>query len=159
MIDLMRGTAIIKRKEFMKIKDIITPDPQCISPDTLLTEAAAEMKSLDIGILLVCEDSQLVGTLTDRDIIIRAVAEGYDPNTISVSRIMSRDLIYCFDEDEIATAARMMEKHQIRRLPVLNREMQLVGIVSLGDLVVRTGAENLAGRILERVSEPARQAA
>jgi CBS domain-containing protein len=141
----------------MKIKDIITPAPRCISPDASLVEAAAEMKALDVGILPICENERLVGTVTDRDITIRSVAEGYDPNTIPVRKVMSRVVIYCFEDQDIWNAAQMMVTNKIRRLPVLSREKRLVGIVSLGDLAVRAGGENMAGRILKRVSEPTRQ--
>jgi CBS domain-containing protein len=150
------GTAMRKN---MKIKNIITPSPRCISPNASVAEAAIEMKALDIGWLPICEDGRLIGTLTDRDIIIRSVAEGYDLNVMTVRRVMSRGVIYCFEDQNIEDAAQIMEMHQIRRLPVLDRNKRLVGIVSLGDLAVRTGEENLAGRILERISEPARQAA
>jgi CBS domain-containing protein len=139
----------------IKIKDIITPSPHCISPDASLVQAAAEMKALDVGWLPVCEHDRLIGTVTDRDIAIRAVAGGSDPNFIAVRQVMSRIVIFCFDDQDIWHAAHMMEDHKIRRLPVLNRDNRLVGIVSLGDLAVRTGKENLAARILERVSEPA----
>ena len=143
----------------MKIKKIITPSPRCISPNASVAEAAIEMKALDTGWLPICEDGRLIGTLTDRDIIIRSVAEGYDLNVMTVRRVMSRGVIHCFEDQNIEDAAQIMEMHQIRRLPVLDRNKHLVGILSLGDLAVRTGEENLAGRILERISEPARQAA
>ena len=138
----------------MKIKDVSTPTPRSISPDDSLVEAAAEMKALDIGWLPVCENDHLIGTVTDRDIAIRAVAEGYDPNITPVRQVMSRAVIYCFGDQEIWNAAQMMETNKIRRLPVLNRDKRLIGIISLGDLAVRTGPENIAGRILERISEP-----
>jgi CBS domain-containing protein len=143
----------------MKIKNIITPSPRSISPNASVAEAAIEMKALDTGWLPICEDGRLIGTLTDRDIIIRSVAEGHELNVINVRRVMSRGVIYCFEDQDIEDAAHIMEMHQIRRLPVLDRNHHLVGIISLGDLAVRTGEENLAGRILERISEPARQAA
>ncbi len=143
----------------MKIRDIITISPHCISPDASLVEAAAKMKTFDIGWLPVCENDRLMGTVTDRDITIRSVAEGYDPNNIAVRQIMSRLIIHCFDDQDIQDAAQIMGTHKIRRLPVLNRDEHLVGIVSLGDLALRTGLENLAGRILERVSEPTWQIA
>ncbi|HEY3931728.1 MAG TPA: CBS domain-containing protein [Verrucomicrobiae bacterium] len=143
----------------MKIKNIITPSPRCVSPNASLVEAAAQMKALDTGWLPVCENDRLIGTLTDRDIIIRSVAEGFDPNIVAVRQIMSRDIIYCFEDHDIEDAAQSMQKNQIRRLPVLDQNKRLIGIISLGDLAVRTGEDNLAGRILERVSEPVRQTA
>src|SRR5277367_7124166 len=106
----------------IKIKDIITPSPRCISPDMSLVEAAAEMNALDIGWLPVCEQDRLIGTVTDRDIAIRAVAGGFNPNTTTVRQVMSRVVIYCFDDQDIWNAAQLMEAHKIRRLPVLNRD-------------------------------------
>ena len=139
----------------MKITEILTPNPQCISPDTTLTTAAQRMKSLDVGMLPICENDRLVGTVTDRDITVRAIAKGANPNTTTVRQMMTEDIAYCFDDDDVEDAAELMEQRQIRRLPVLSRNKQLVGIVSLGDLAVRTQRERLAGAVLGRVSEPA----
>lgn len=139
----------------MKISEILTPNPQCISPETTLTMAAQKMKSLDVGMLPICENDRLVGTLTDRDITIRSVASGANPNTTTVRDAMTRKIVYCFDDEDVEDAAELMEQKQIRRLPVLSRSKRLVGIVSLGDLAVRTQREKLAGEVLERVSEPA----
>jgi CBS domain-containing protein len=113
------------------------------------------MKSLDVGMLPICENDRLVGTLTDRDITIRSVASGANPNTTTVRDAMTREIVYCFDDEDVEDAAEMMEQKQVRRLPVLSRSKRLVGIVSLGDLAVRTQREKLAGEVLERVSEPA----
>ena len=143
----------------MKISEIITPLPHYISPDDTLVEAAAKMKALDTGWLPICENNCLIGTVTDRDITIRAVAEGYDPNVTAVRQAMSRVVIYCFDDQDLWNAAQMMMTNKIRWLPGLNRSKRLVGIVSLGDLAVRAAMENMAGRILECVSEPTPQIA
>ena len=125
----------------MKIKDIITPEPQCISPDATLVEAAEDMKSLDVGILPICENDRLIGTITDRDIIVRAIAEGRNPQTTKVRDVMSSKIIYCFDDQNVEDAAGMMEKCQVRRLPVLDHDKRLVGIVSIGDVVKHRIAE------------------
>ena len=138
----------------MKVNEIITHDPQVIRPETALIEAAQKMKSLDIGMLPVCDGDRLVGVITDRDITVRGVAQGYDPKTARVQEVMTPEVIYCFDDEDVKDVAKKMEEKQVRRLPVLNREKRLVGIVSLGDLAVRTGKEKLAGEVLERVSEP-----
>jgi CBS domain-containing protein len=138
----------------MKVNEIITHDPEVIRPETALIEAAQKMKSMDIGILPVCDGDRLVGVITDRDIAVRGVAQGYDPKTARVQEVMTPEVIYCFDDEDVKEAAKKMEEKQVRRLPVLNREKRLVGIVSLGDLAVRTGKEKLAGEVLERVSEP-----
>ena len=138
----------------MKVNEIITHDPQVIRPETALIEAAQKMKSLDIGMLPVCDGDRLVGVITDRDIAVRGVAQGYDPKTARVQEVMTPEVIYCFDHEDVKEAAKKMEEKQVRRLPVLNREKRLVGIVSLGDLAVRTGKEKMAGEVLERVSKP-----
>ena len=138
----------------MKVNEIITHDPQVIRPETALIEAAQKMKSLDIGMLPVCDGDRLVGVITDRDITVRGVAQGYDTKTARVQEVMTPEVIYCFDDEDVKDVAKKMEEKQVRRLPVLNREKRLVGIVSLGDLAVRTGKEKLAGEVLERVSQP-----
>jgi CBS domain-containing protein len=136
----------------MKIKEIITPEPQCISPDATLVEAAEDMKALDVGILPICENDRLIGTVTDRDIIVRAVAEGRNLQTTKVREVMSGKIIYCFDDQNVEDAAGMMEKGQIRRLPVLDHDKRLVGIVSIGDLAARAHQNDLAGRTLAAVA-------
>ena len=138
----------------MKVNEIITHDPEVIRPETALIEAAQKMKSLDIGMLPVCDGDRLVGVITDRDITVRGVAQGHDPKIARVSEVMTPEVIYCFDDEDVKDVAKKMEEKQVRRLPVLNREKRLVGIVSLGDLAVRTGKEELAGEVLERVSKP-----
>jgi CBS domain-containing protein len=92
--------------------------------------------------------------LTDRDITVRGVAAGADPKTMTVQQTMTQDLGYCFDDQNIRAAATLMEDKQLRRLVILDRDKKLVGIVSLGDLAIATANERLAGKVLERVSEP-----
>jgi CBS domain-containing protein len=140
----------------MQVKDVMTSGVECISPNTTLREAAQKMKELDVGPLPICgEDDRLAGMITDRDITVRAVAAGLDPSTAQVRDVMTPNIIYCYEDQDISDAAHMMEQNQIRRLLVLNREKRLVGILSLGDLAVDTGDEQLAGHTLEAVSEPA----
>jgi CBS domain-containing protein len=134
----------------------MTPNVEVIRPEAPLQEAAALMKSLDVGSLPVCDGRRLQGMLTDRDITVRATAEGRDPRQTPVREVMSHDVIYCFDDQEVHEAARLMEQRQIRRLPVLNRSKDLVGIVALGDLAVEMPNEGRVGEVLEGISEPAR---
>jgi len=143
----------------MKVKDISTSDPQCISPDASLTEAARKMRLLDIGMLPVCENDHLVGTVTDRDITVRAVAEGFDPKTVKVRQMMTQEVVYCFENRSVEEAAHLMEEKKIRRLPVLDQEKHLVGIVSIGDLAARAHERKLAGEVLEHVAQRARGSA
>jgi CBS domain-containing protein len=138
----------------MKISDIMSRDVEIVHPDNIIQEAAGKMKTLNIGSLPVCENRRLLGVITDRDITVRAVAAGQDPSTTKVSDAMTPELIYCFEDESVKEAAKLMERYQIRRLPILNREKHLVGIVSLGDLAVETGKDKLSGEVLEEISEP-----
>jgi CBS domain-containing protein len=140
----------------MQIKEIMSRDVEVIHPNSMLQEAASKMKSLDVGSLPVCDNRKLLGILTDRDITVRAVAAGRDPKRTTVSDTMTPEIIYCFEDQGIEEAAKLMERHQIRRLPILDRSQQLVGIVSLGDLAIESGDEQLSGEVLEEVSEPAK---
>ena len=112
------------------------------------------MSHRDVGPLPVCEGERLVGMLTDRDITVRAVAAGRDPRMTQVRDVMTPDVVYGFEDQEVHDAVRLMEQYQIRRLPVLNRSQQLVGIVALGDLAVHAGTRPVAAEVLEQVSEP-----
>ncbi len=138
----------------MQLKEIMTPNVEVIAPEATIREAAEKMSHLDIGPLPVCEGERLVGMLTDRDITVRAVAEGCDPVTTLVREVMTPDLVYGFDDQDVEDAARLMEQYQIRRLPVLNRSKQLIGIVALGDLAVHPGQQPLVGEVLAQVSKP-----
>jgi CBS domain-containing protein len=140
----------------MRVSEVMTRRVECTHLDATLQEAAARMKSLDIGPLPVCDNDRLVGMVTDRDITVRAIAEGEDPTTIHVRDIMTPEVFYCFEDQDVAEAAQRMKDKQVRRLLVLNRDERLVGIVSLGDLAVETGDEQLTGNTLEAVSEPNR---
>jgi CBS domain-containing protein len=137
----------------MRVKEAMTPVVEVIDADNTLQEAAAKMKARDIGPLPVCRGEQVVGMLTDRDITVRATAEGEDPTTIRVKDIMTEEVITCFEDQLVSEAGLIMEEKQVRRLVVLNRAKRLVGIVSLGDLAVQTGDEQLTGNTLEAVSQ------
>jgi len=140
----------------MLVKEVMTRSAQCIGPDATLQEAAEKMKSLDVGALPVCDNDRLSGMLTDRDIAVRSVCEGHDTRTKRVRDAMTAGVIWCNEDQDVADAARLMKEKQIRRLPVLNQDKRLVGIISLGDLAVETGDERLAGNTLEAVSDPNR---
>jgi CBS domain-containing protein len=139
----------------MQLREIMTQDVEVISPEATVKDAAKKMQQLDVGPLPVCDGERLLGMLTDRDITIRVVAEGANPATKKVRETMTPGMVYCFEDQDVKEAARLMEQHQIRRLPVVNRDKRLVGIVSLGDLAVGTRDEKLTGKVLEQVSEPA----
>jgi len=140
----------------MQVRDVMTRGVECARPTDSVVAAAAKMRDLDIGTLPVCGDHQrLVGIVTDRDITVRTVAESRDPKLTEVGDIMTPNVFHCFDDQDVSAAAEIMEKNQIRRLVVLNRDKWLVGIVSLGDLAVEAPGDRLAGNVLEAVSEPA----
>jgi CBS domain-containing protein len=124
-------------------------------PDDTLQEAAMMMAELDAGVLPVGENDRLVGMITDRDIAIRGDAAGCDPTKTPVERIMSREAVkYCFEDDDVESVARNMSDLQLRRLPVVNRDKRLVGIVSLGDIAKRRGdgSDITAGDALRGIS-------
>jgi CBS domain-containing protein len=139
----------------MKLRDVMSADVRCVTPDTSLQAAAVMMKELDVGALPVCDGDRLTGMLTDRDLVIRGLAAGAQTAGRSVAEVMTQGVAWCFDDDSIDTAANLMQERQIRRLPVLSRDKRLVGIVSLGDLAVRANDDKLAGRTLEEISESA----
>jgi CBS domain-containing protein len=139
----------------MKISQILTKNPEVISPDARICEAARLMREHDIGMLPVCDGERLVGSITDRDLAIRAVADGCDALSTKVRDIMTPEVFWCFDDAELEEVARLMEEKKIRRLPIINHKKRLVGIVSLGDLAVRSKNASLTEEVLECVSEPA----
>lgn len=137
----------------MKIRDIMTKQVEIVSPDTSLRDAARMMRDADIGFLPVGENDRLVGTLTDRDIAIRAIADGKDANA-KVRDAMSANIEYVFEDQDSSEAAQLMSSRQIRRLPVMSREKRLVGVLAIGDLATRTGDDDMVGQTVQDVSEP-----
>ena len=138
----------------MKLSEIMTTEVEMVQPDDTLQMAARKMRDRDIGFLPVCDGGALMGVLSDRDLAIRALAEGMD-TTVMLSRdLMTTPAIYGYEDQDVTEAAKIMEANQIRRLVVLRREDQnLVGIVSLGD-IARNTTPRLSGEVLQRVSEP-----
>lgn len=131
----------------------MTTNAQCVSPQTSLVETAQLMQELNVGALPVCENDKLAGIITDRDIVLRAVAQGREPDHTKVDDAMSLGIVYIYEDQTEEEAAQIMERHQIRRLPVLNRDDRLVGIVSLGDLAVEAES-HVSGEVLKEVSSP-----
>jgi CBS domain-containing protein len=138
----------------MNLSEIMTRDVEVVAPDDTLNVAARKMKDLDVGFLPVCDGERLIGMLTDRDAIIRCLADDRDPKRTPVRDVMTQEVRYLFEDQDIGEAAQLMREAQIRRLPILSRNKRLVGIVTLGDLAVRTGDDQLSGQALEGVSEP-----
>ena len=140
----------------MKVREAMTRDVKLVRPEQPISEAARLMAELDIGALPVEENDRLVGMITDRDIAVRAVALGRGPDT-PVIEVMSREVKYCFEDQSIDEVTQNMGELRIRRLPVLNRDKRLVGILSLGDLAIDEGARDEAGEALGGISRPGGQ--
>jgi CBS domain-containing protein len=138
----------------MKLSEIMTRDVVVIQPDDSLQSAAKKMRDRNIGFLPVCDGDTLIGVLSDRDITIRALAEGMDVNIMLGRDLMTTPAVYCFEDQDISEAAKIMEENQIRRLVILSRDdKRLVGVISLGDLA-RNQAADRSGQVLKKVSEP-----
>jgi CBS domain-containing protein len=141
----------------MKLSEIMTREVEIIQPDDTLRLAAQKMRDRDIGFLPVCDGDNLMGVLSDRDIAIRALADGMDINVMLGRDLMTTPAIYCFDDQDVTDAAKLMGENQIRRLVILGRESErVVGVISLGDLA-RKGITDVSGQVLQRVSEPENQ--
>src|SRR5438105_4677388 len=136
----------------MQISQVMSDDVRISNPNHSIRDAAAVMAEIDAGVLPVGENDRLVGMITDRDIAVRAVAEGKGPST-PVCEVMSAEVKYCFEHEDLKEVAKNMADIKVRRLPVLNDQKRIVGILSLGDMAVADGAKN-AGGALCGISEP-----
>ena len=135
----------------MKVREAMTRDVRLVKPDQPIREAAKLMGELDIGALPVEENDRLVGMITDRDIAVRAVAAGRGPDT-AIREVMSGEIKYCYEDQSVDEVTQNMGELRIRRLPVLNRDKRLVGILSLGDFAIDEGARDEAGEALGGIS-------
>ncbi len=140
----------------MRVADAMSRDVRVANPDQSLIDAAKMMAESDCGVLPVGENDRLVGMLTDRDIVVRAIAQGKSGDT-RIRDVMSPDVKYCFEEDDLDDVARNMGDLQMRRLPVVNRDKRLTGIVSLGDISITSGEAQPAGEALSSISAPGSQ--
>ena len=136
-----------------QLKNLMSRDVKVISPDTSIQEAAKEMRDGDFGMLPVGEDDRMIGTISDRDITIRAVAEGKNAGT-KVRDVMSEGVAWAYEDDSVEEAAKIMSERQVRRLPVVDRNKRLVGIVALGDFAVDSSEIQPAAQALSEISKP-----
>ena len=136
----------------MQVSEIMTRDVCVARPDHTIEDAARMMLAIDAGLLPVGNDDRLVGTITDRDITVRAIAEGKGPRT-PVSEVMSGEVRYCYEDEDTAHVAQNMGELQIRRMPVLNRDKRLVGILSLADLAQAERGQRVANA-LRQIAQP-----
>jgi CBS domain-containing protein len=136
----------------MKISEIMTPEVELVAPDTKLSEIARKMRDDDVGSIPVAENDRLVGMVTDRDLVIRGLAQGRDPANMSAREVMSNPIYYCYDDQTIEEVLDNMGDVHVRRLAVIDRDKHLVGIVSLGDLS-RAGPVQQAGEAMKSIAE------
>jgi len=138
----------------MKAGDICTRAVESLSSTASLRDAAIRMKELDVGFLPVIEGDAMVGVITDRDIVVHALADEKDPDTTTVSEVMTTSLVTCSEEEDIEQAARLMEEQQVRRLIVTDVEGRVCGILSLGDIAAKAHTLSLVGEAVEHISQP-----
>ena len=141
----------------MKAKDIMTPKPKCVTPETSVREAARLMKEEDVGVLPVVErdgSDRLIGIVTDRDIAIRHVAEGHDSSSCPVREAMTSSVRTAREDDDIESVMDLMGKEQVRRIPVVDERGSLVGIVAQADIVREARDDKKAERTIEKISDP-----
>lgn len=139
----------------MQVKEVMTANIELLRANYTVLDAAKKMRDLNAGLIPVSDDGQIVGILTDRDIVIRAISEELNPANTSVREIMTTKIITCNENASVEEAARLMEKNQVRRLIVTDQQGKAVGVCSLGDLATHVQKE-LAGEIIREVSEPAK---
>lgn len=135
----------------MKVRDAMHNGAQWVEPGTPILEIARLMRQDDIGCVPVGENDRLIGMVTDRDIICRGLAAGADMSRLTARDVMSKGIIYCREQEELDDAVRIMEKHAVRRLPVIGENKRMVGILSLGD-ISRTASRQVSGEVLQAVS-------
>lgn len=135
------------------LKDLMSPDVQFVSPDMRIEEAARKMRDGDFGMLPVAENDHMIGAISDRDIVVRAIAKGLGADT-KVRDVMSDGIAWAYEDDSVEQAAKIMSERQVRRLPVVNRAKRLVGIVALGDFAVQSTEIRPAAQALTEISKP-----
>ena len=141
----------------MLVKEIMTQWVEMADASETITDVAQKMRAHDMGALPVCQQDMVVGIITDRDIVVRAICKGWDPNKTLVSEVMTPDVICCNEDDDICDAAKLMEEKQLHRLLVISIDNVPVGMISLADFVLKSHDEHLSCELLERVSEPAQK--
>ena len=136
-----------------KIRDVMTTRPRSVNPDTPLTTVAEVMASEDVGVVPIVEGDRLVGMVTDRDIVVRAIAKGKDPRGMPAVEAASRELVVVEPDDDLSDALQLMAQHQVRRLPVVEDGERLVGVVSQADVALEA-KEKTTGELVESISQP-----
>jgi len=138
----------------MHVREIMSRRFQSIGKNAPIREAARQMRDMDVGMLPVEQNGEIVGTVTDRDITVRATAQGCNPDSTQVGEVMSNEIYTCVEDDDLQQAAKIMEEHQVRRLMVQNGSGKFTGMLALADLARHHETEELCAEILEEVSQP-----
>jgi CBS domain-containing protein len=149
------GTTHTIKEENMggqKVREVMTDRPRCVSPETPISDAARLMRSEDVGLLPILEGEKVTGVVTDRDIVIQAVAEEKDPRGMPVREVASRELVTIGPDEDLSEALRLMASYQVRRLPVVDEDSRLVGVLSQAD-VAREAKEKDVGQMVEEISQ------
>jgi CBS domain-containing protein len=136
----------------MQAKDLMTRTVECVTPDMQIQEVARRMKSLDIGFVPVCDSDRLIGTVTDRDIVLRVIAEGRDVKGCKARDVMTSEVFWCYDDQTAEEVADYMADQEIRRVVLLDRSQRLVGVISIGDLA-KGGEQVAAGEAIGTIAE------
>jgi CBS domain-containing protein len=137
----------------MKVSEIMTTNVECVEPGTSLIDLAHTMKTLDVGFLAICENDHLIGTVTDRDLVTRGLAGGCDPVTCTARDVMTHEVFWCLEDQNVKEIAEKMRDKEVRRMLILNKDKRLVGVVSLGDL--SKVEEKESGKTLRDIAEAA----
>lgn len=139
----------------MLVREVMTRDVAAVDSDSSILDASVKMKLYDVGMIVVSEDGRLAGVVTDRDIVVRGVAEGADPTFYTVKHLMTTQVLTCREDDTLEAAADLMRSEQVRRLIVVDSTSEPVGVLALSDIVQRGAEVGLAGQVLRGVTEPA----
>lgn len=141
----------------MTCAEVMTPSPTCCTPQHTTIEAAELMQREDVGLVPVVADDgkKLIGVLTDRDIAVKVVAEGRDPRSTAVTEVMSTDVVTCLPQETVETVMELMATKQVRRIPIVDRDGSLVGIVAQADVATRIANPQETGQVVQAISEPA----
>jgi len=137
----------------MKVREIMTTNVECVAPDAGVTDLASKMKTLDVGFIAICENDRLVGTVTDRDIVIRGIAGGKNISTLKARDVMTKEIHWCFEDEDVKEVAKKMSEKEVRRMLILNKDKRLVGVVSIGDIA--KVEERESGKALKNITDAA----
>lgn len=135
----------------LHVREVMSKSPEFLPPNATLKEAALKMQELDCGFIPVGENDKLIGAVTDRDIVLRTLGQGKDPNKATLRDVMSEHIEFCFEEDDIAKAIKHMKDKQIHRLVVLNKDKRMTGILALGDIARKSHNDELCGKTVEGI--------